>query len=264
MADETNEVVEEQEETALVPGDENTAVEADGEVYDVDTDNIFGDDESHAEESLGLTISRYAIEYGVTRPDCNKGEFTVTNDPTHPQKKEIVCTVLKLRRSRCLFEEVYDPSKPPGKPTCKSSDGCTPDMPKNEWTAKYKGPCGNCELGQFLGGSPPKCKESYTILAWDWETNSPFMFAFKGSGIKVLRYTLIKEMERKRAFRLRKDAPLCCWIRFKLVVDEEKNYYIPGCKDFEGLTEEEAAKMFAQYMQFEARFQDMNAALTEE
>lgn len=168
------------------------------DVYD---DGIGGMDQED------LVIPRLKLAQGLSK-EGTEGRFRL--NITGEEYETLECVFLKAQKGRVMFtENIEDP------PVCGSRDNIYPDESFEEPMAPA---CKDCEYSQWEGSNAPQCAESWTLLGLMIETEVPFFYQTKGTGVRPTRMFLSAiKLKAKKA-----NAHLCDF-KVTLKAKESKN-----------------------------------------
>ncbi len=203
-----------------------------------------------ANDALGDMISVYKIDHKE-----NRGKL-LSNIGLIKDKIEFIW--LAMSRSRILWP-IYDPKEKELKALCKSFDGVQP----NGGITVRNNLCSNCPDSQWANGKPPLCCEIFNMLCFDVDSQSPFVYGVKRTGIKSLR--LLKAQLKHCAQNIPYPGipPHLCF-KIELKPKPENTYFIPQltilaqCSEEEAKTYRDLAIRFTQVQTIDVDPEDLN------
>jgi len=207
-------------------------------------DDLFEDD---------LVIPRYAI----VQPTSHEGTpGTFRSNLSGEERKELRFVPLRIQRGRVLWSDTLGED-----PVCKSADGIVPapgiEKPVNDACCVLAGrrlrPVCPMAMWQRNGNGdgagrnePPKCRDSYAMVGLDLETQTPFMIAFHGTGIRAVR--VLRTVIFQKRLNLFDAA---CVLRLRKEQNGKGSYYVPDFAEVKAVerpgTHREQYEQFSRY-----------------
>ncbi|NUM33722.1 MAG: hypothetical protein HUU50_04230 [Candidatus Brocadiae bacterium] len=202
-----------------------------------------------ANDTLGDLISIIKIDHKE-----NRGKL-LSNIGLIKDRIEFIW--LALSRSKILWK-AYDSKEKQPQALCKSFDGVQP----NGGITMRNALCSNCPDSQWANGKPPLCCEIFNMLCLDVETQSPFIYGVKRTGIKSLR--LLKAQIRHSQSIPFAGIPAHLCFKIELKPKAENTYFIPQftiltqCSEQESKFYHDLAIRFTQVQAIEVDPEDLN------
>jgi hypothetical protein len=178
-------------------------------------DDLFEDD---------LVIPRYAI----VQPTSHEGTpGTFRSNLSGEERQELQLVPLRIQRGRVLWSDTLGED-----PVCKSTDGMVPapviEKSVNDACCVLAGrrlrPI--CPMATWQRNEPPKCRDTYSMIGLDLETQTPVMLAFHGTGIRAVR--VLRTMIFQRRLSL---FDATCTLRLRKEQNGKGAYFVPEFVD---------------------------------
>jgi hypothetical protein len=153
---------------------------------------------------------------------------------TGDERETIDLVVLRVQRGKVLWSATLGED-----PVCKSNDGLMPaasvEHPQSDVCCEVRGahlrpvcPAATWRPKPGNGGRlmPPACRDTYTVIALDLATETPFMMALHGSGLRAVR--VLRTVLLQRHLNIYDAA---CTLRLRKQTNGKGTYYVPEFTD---------------------------------
>lgn len=195
-----------------------------------------------------LVIPRVA----VVQPTSREGTpGRLRSNLTGDERETIDLVVLRVQRGKVLWSATLGED-----PVCKSNDGLVPassvEHPQSDRCCVVAGrhlkpvcPGAAWRPSNGNGGrlAPPTCRDTYSVIALDLATESPFMMALHGSGLRAVRVFRTVLLQRRLNIY---DA--ACTLRLRKQTNGKGSYYVPEFTDVRAV--DPPGRYRGQYEQF--------------
>ena len=153
---------------------------------------------------------------------------------TGDERETIDLVVLRVQRGKVLWSATLGED-----PMCKSNDGLVPaasvEHPQSDVCCEVRGPhlrpvCPAATWRPKPGNGgrmePPACRDTYTVIALDLATETPFLMALHGSGLRAVR--VLRTILLQRHINIYDAA---CTLRLRKQTNGKGSYYVPEFTD---------------------------------
>lgn len=151
---------------------------------------------------------------------------------TGEERETIDLVVLRVQRGKVLWNSTLGED-----PVCRSNDGLVPsaENPQSDVCCEVHGahlrpvcPAATWRQKPGNGGrlEPPACRDTYTVIAFDLTTETPFLMALHGSGLRAVRVLRTVLLQRRLNIY---DA--ACTLRLRKQTNGKGTYYVPEFTD---------------------------------
>ncbi len=188
----------------------------------------------------------------VVQPTSREGTpGRLRSNLTGDECETIDLVVLRVQRGKVLWSATLGDD-----PECKSNDGLVPaasvEHPQSDRCCVAAGrhlrpvcPAATWRPKDGNGGrlEPPACRDTYSVIGLDLATESPFMMALHGSGLRAVRVFRTVLLQRRLNIY---DA--ACTLRLRKQTNGKGSYYVPEFTDVRAV--DPPGRYRGQYEQF--------------